>query len=378
LLGQQEASGPVCVVLTIKDLSPGTDTVDYEQTITQAVGAAFGAGSFQVVPESIWHDAASSRSIDLGRPMTEAHALEIAHSVGAALAVTGVYSVQNDEVYYSIQCWDVASEKLAAGIQASTPFNLAFFSGLNLALSNDLLPRLVTKGGPTAPSVVFTSRDEGMNVRLSGDRDIGRVTNGRIAVPADGITAGTKVLLQKTRPGYHPAEQTVTLSTAKEIALKPLVPEHHSGLELDSTVGQLLGLGAALRSYHVPDWFFVTVGGYLWVQPPANVALRAVVHVDMFGGIGGYLFLPPDAPVRLGISTGAGFIVSAMSTPGFPGYADYYLNVLNWWLEAGFPGTTFFVRQEFKYALGMGTNLLGQGWMINRFPPTTLGVLFRW
>jgi hypothetical protein len=378
LLGQQEASGPVVAVLTIKDLSPGTDTRDYEQTITQAVGAAFGGGSFQIVPESIWRDAASSRSIDLDQPLSEAHALEVAHGVGASLVVTGVYSVQNEEVYYSIQCWDVASEKLAAGIQASTPFNLAFFSALNLSLSRDLLPKLSAKAGPTPPSVVFTSRDEGMEVRLSGDRDIGRVTNGRISLPADGITAGTKVLLQKTRPGYHPAEQSVTLSTTKEVALKPLVPEHRGALELDSTVGQLLGLGAALRSYRNPDWFFITVGGYLWVQPPANIALRAVVHADLCGGVGGYVFLPPDAPVRLGVSTGAGFIVSAFSTPGFPGYIDYYLDVLNWWLEAGFPGTTFFVRQEFKYALGMGNNLLGQGWMISRFPPTTLGVLFRW
>jgi hypothetical protein len=376
LIGQQ-AAGPVCVVFTVKDLSPGPDTKDYEQTITKAVSAAFGAANFRLITDSVWQDAASSRSVSLDTPISETSALEISRSLGASFAVTGVYSVENDEVYYSIQCWDVKSEKLAAGIQASTPFNLAFFSGLNMALSSNLLTRISTTA-PKSATVVFTSPNEGMELKLSGDLDIGRVTGGRVTLPAEGLAAGTKVVVQKTLQGYHPAEQTVTLATAKDIPLKPLVKEYSKALELDSTVGQLLGLGAALRGYRVPDWFFVRVGGYLWLQPPANAALRTVLHTDMHAGIGGYLFLPPDAPVRLGLSTGAGLILSLFSTPGLPTYTEFYLNVVDWWLEATLFGVTLFVRQEFKYDLGIGTSLLGQGWMLGQFPPTTLGVLFRW
>ena len=377
LPGQQAAPSPVCVVFTVKDLSAGTETRDYEQTITQAVSAAFGAGDFQVLPESTGRDAASARSLDPGRPISGSDAVEIGRSVGAALAVTGVYSVQNDEVYYSVQCWDVATGKLAAGIQATTPFNLAFFTGLNLALTSDLLPRLHPEA-PKAGGIVFTSSDEGMEVSLSGDQDIGRITNGRVTLPEDAAAPGTKVVLHKSKPGYHASEQTVTLTTAKEIPLKPLAPEHHLALELNSTLGQLLGLGAAVRSYRDPDWWFVDFGSYLWVQPPANFAARVVLHTDFFAGTGTYLILPPDAPVRVGLSTGAGFIASFLSTPGFPAYVDVYLDVLNWWVEASFFGATFYVRQEYKYSLGMGNNLLGQGWMVGQFPPTTAGVLFRW
>jgi hypothetical protein len=377
LLGQQAAPPPVCVVFTVKDLSTGSDTLDYEQTITQAVSAAFGAGDFQVLPEAAGRDAASARSVDPGRPISGADAVDVGRSVGAALAVTGVYSVQNDEVYYSIQCWDVASGKLAAAIQATTPFNLAFFSGLNLALTSDLLPRL-HPAAPKAGGVVFTSSDEGMDVALSGDQDVGRITSGRVTLSTDSIIPGTKVVLRKTKPGYHPSEQTVTLTTAKEIPLRPLARVHHHALELNSTLGQLLGLGTAMRVYVDPDWFFINFGGYLWLQPPAAFAARAVLHSDFFVGAGGYLFLPPDAPVRFGLSTGSGFILSSLTTPGFPTYMDLYLDVLNWWVEAGLFGATFYLRQEYKYALGMGTNLLGQGWMVGQFPPTTLGVLFRW
>ena len=377
LQGQEAVGGQVCVVFPVKDLSAGADTRDYEQTITEAVAAAFEAASFRVLPSSSWQDAADSRAVDLGQPLSEPDALAIARSIGADIAVTGVYSVLNEEVYYSIQCWDVAKEKLAAGLQARTPFNLAFFSGLNIALTSELLPRLASQG-PQVPRVVFTSPDEGMSVKLSDDQDIGRITNGLLTMPASSIVPGTRVVLKKSRPGFHPGEQTVTLTASKPIPLKPLVRENRYGMELNSTIGQLLGLGVALRDYRVPDWFFITVGGYLWVQPPLNFAPRVVLHADMFGGIGGYLFLKPDAPVRLGVSTGAGLILSFPSTPGLPAYTDFYLDVMNWWLEATLFGTTLYMRQEFKYALGIGASMLGQGMMLRDFPPTTIGVLFRW
>ena len=146
LPAQAAVAGQSCVVFTVKDLSSTPATRDYEETITQAVGAAFGDEGWEVVGDAAWREAAAARSVDTGRPVTQSEALEIAGIVGADLAVTGLYSVQNDEIYYSIQCWSVASGTLAAALQADTPFNLAFFSGLNLALANDLLPRLPAAG----------------------------------------------------------------------------------------------------------------------------------------------------------------------------------------------------------------------------------------
>lgn len=370
-------AGQACVVFTVKDLSATPATRDYEETITQAVGAAFGAAGYEVVGDAAWREAAAARSVDLGRPVTQSEAVEIAGSMGADLAVTGIYSVQNEEIYYSIQCWSVASGDLAAALQADTPFNLAFFSGLNLALASNLLPRLPA-AGQGAGSVVFVSPDEGMVVRLSGDQFIGRVVNGRVTLPADSVVPGSKVVVRKSKAGYHPAEQTVALTPDKAISLKPLVKEHGNALELDSTLGQLIGLGSAFRLYVVPDWFFVSAGGYLWMQPPANLALRAVLHTDISAGLSGYVFLEPDAPLRLGLSTGAGVIFSFLTSPGFPVFTDVYIDVFNWWVETRLFGITFFLRQELKYDLGIGTNLLGQGWMIRSFPPTTLGVVIPW
>ena len=371
-----QTAGPVCVVFPVKDLSPGGETHDYEQTITEAVSASLTAGGFTVLPASSWRDAAASRSVDLTRPVSEPDALDIARTVGAALTVTGLYVVQGDEIYYSIQCWNVSSERLAAGVQSRTPFNLAFFSQLNISLSSDLIPR-ITGSAPQKPGVVFVSRDEGMRVKLSDDLDIGRITEGRLTFPADSILPGTKVVLAKSKPGYHPGEQTVTLSPGKDVALSPLVREHRYGVEVNWTFGQLLGAGLAARLYLVPDWSFLVFGDYLWLQPPLNVALRFIAHNDLYAGFGSYVILKPDAPVRLGISSGAGLIVSVPTAQLGP-FGDLYLDVFNWWLEAGFPGTTVYIRMELKYALGNFGGLLGQGWMIKDFPPTTMGVLFKW
>lgn len=374
LPAQRAVSGQACVVFTMKDLSAAPATRDYEETITRAVGAAFGARGYEVLEDAEWREAAAARSIDTGRPVTQSEALQIATDLGAGLAVTGIYSVQNDEIYYSIQCWSVSSGTLAAALQADTPFNLAFFSGLNLALANDLLPRLPAAG----QGVVFVSPDEGMVVRLSGDQFIGQVVNGRVTLPAESVVPGSKVVIRKSKAGYHTAEQTVTLTPNRPIPLKPLVKEHGNAIEVDTTLGQLLGLGAAFRLYVVPDWFFVSAGSSLWVQPPANLALRVVLHTDIYAGLSGYMFLEPDAPVRLGVSTGAGVILSFFSAPGFPVFTDVYIDVFNWWVESRLFGMTFFLRQELKYGLGVGTNLLGQGWMIRSFPPTTLGVVIPW
>jgi hypothetical protein len=377
LPAQQSVSGQACVVFTVKDLSAGQSTRDYEGTITEAVGAAFASAGYRLVSDDTWKGAAAESSVNLGAPLSETDALQIAGSVGADFAVTGIYTVRNDEIYYSIQCWSVAPGKLSASLEADTPFNLAFFSSLNMALSQDLLPR-VTAAGLGPGSIVFASPDEGMVVKLSGDQYVGRVVNGRLTLPGDSVVAGSRVVVQKSKPGFHPAEQTVTLTPGKPIQLRPLAREHANALEMYSTLGQLLGLGAAYRVYAVPDWFFFSGGGYLWAQPPANLALRAVLHTDTFIDLNAYLFLSPDAPVRFGVSTGAGVVLSFLTSPGFPLYTDIYIDVFNWWLEARFFGITFFLRQELKYDIGAGVGLLDQGWMVRTFPPTTLGVVIPW
>ena len=60
-------------------------------------------------------------------------------------------------------------------------------------------------------------------------------------------------------------------------------------------------------------------------------------------------------------------------------FTDFYLNPVSWAVEAKLWGVTMFLRQEYKYTLGVGDNLLGRDLMMvsGTMPPLTLGVLFR-
>jgi hypothetical protein len=192
-----------------------------------------------------------------------------------------------------------------------------------------------------------------------------------------GIVPGTRVTVEKRKAGFHTDYQDVTLVTGTPIPLSPLAPAHTTRVEWNETIGQLLGAGATLRSYLIPDWLYVYDGAYAWLQPPANLALRFAFHGDILAGIGGYLFFPPTSWFRMGISSGAGLIVTFISTPGFPDYTDIYVDFVSVLLEATFAQTTFFLRTDVKYALGIGQNLLGANWLMDNGPSVTLGVLLR-
>ncbi len=375
----QQQTPIVCLVYTIQDLSPaGSDTGAYEQTITDAVSAAAAAQGYTLVAASAWRDAAAaSQSLDPSRFLTQTPALAVARAVGADVAVTGSFVVQDDQIYYSIQCWDVTAGSLAGGIQETTPFNLAFFTALNQKLTTSLFPS-VQLGRKESPRLVFTSPDEGMDVLLAGDMDIGQITDGRVSWPVAGLSPGTKIVVEKRKPGFHTDRQTVVLVTGKDIPLTPLTPEHTRSVEVDETIGQLLGVSAAIRGYSVPDWFYGYLGSSLWVQPPVTFAPRVAYHYDNNFGFGGYLFFPPGSWFRVGIETGLGYVLTLPSTPGFPLYTDIYADVARISLEVDLARVAFFLRTDFVYALGVGTNtLLGRGWLLNTGPQVTIGVLLR-
>jgi hypothetical protein len=111
-----------------------------------------------------------------------------------------------------------------------------------------------------------------------------------------------------------------------------------------------------------------------------NAAGNLVIHYDTSLGVGAYVFLPPDSPVRFGVSTGAGSVVSILTGPSNASYAEVYLDVFNWWVETRILGPIIFLRQEWKFTTGGGSSILGKQWMMvaGTIPPMTLGVMFRW
>jgi hypothetical protein len=384
--GQQEANAKtLCTVFTIQDLSSGTENKDYQQPISASVTAAFEVGGYGIVAEEKWREQAQKLGLSDRALLGETQALSVAQALGAALAVTGYFTIEGDHIFIALQCWDVGAKVLAAALQQTARFNIAFYSLLHEKVT-EMLPqiRLAQLGGetvirvPTLSNPIFLSADEGMEVFLVDGTKIGTVSNGKVVWKTDGLVLGSAFSVEKRKSGYDSAQQTLRMASV--MRLSPLVRAITKAVELDWTYGQLLGLGGALRLYTRPDHSFVFVGNYIYVQPPLNAAGNVVLHYDLNMGIGTYLFFPPDSMVRFGVSTGVGSIFS-FPTAGSAGgaYDDLYLNVLNWWLETRALGPIIFLRQEWKFAAGIGDSALSTGLItVGNIPPVTLGVLFKW
>ncbi len=379
--GQGAASTPVPL-----------DEVDRSQSLFAAISTELGAAGFQLVPESQWRtgesaDFSAQDSLDPSR------VVGVARAAGADMAVSGFYDLRDDRILISLSCYEARTGDLMAGFVKTWRYNLGIYSTLHgeihALLSRLSLAQVAPAQGDrkqaVAPAlltaVTFTSAQEGMEVILAGDRSAGRIAGGKLVFAAPGTKPGQTFLVQKRLDGYHTAWQHVR--AAPVINLSPLARKGKVAVESSWTLGQLIGAGAAVRFYAVPDSTFFALSFYPYGQAPASQWGSWLVHIDSELSVGTYVFLPPNSLVRLGISTGLGFIVSEMPGGGanLPSYVDGYLNILSPWVELNLPSVSFFLRPEVKLTLGAtGPNLLGRTVILagNVFPPVTLGALFKW
>ena len=389
--GTLPAVTATAVVYTFQDLSGAEATHEYEQTITDAVSAAFEAsGSFRIVPQADWEAGARSSSLTGRDLLSGFDASRLARRLNADLAVSGTYSVIDkdgtERILVTLQCWDAKSSQLAAGFLKASRFDLAFYLSLRDWITG-LIPTIHvvtaqpgtasrTDDKPIIQAITFQSADEGMEVLIAGDEAPGVITGGKLLFPVGTIREGTPLRVTKRKAGYHESVQTV--KAAQTIMLTPLVKRSSLAALVDWTIGEILGAGAGLRWYPVPDALFASLGAYVFVQPAVASTPRAVIHGDARLAFGGYVFFPPDAPFRLSLETGGGVVLSAFTQPGFPLYTDFYLDVFSVTAEVRLLGIPLFLRIESRYALGIGTNLVGRGWTRDGAPLATVGVLFQW
>ena len=384
LPAQSPLTGRKVCVFTIQNLTPGGAYDEYETSMTETVEQELAGAGARLVRRGAWSKAPRMPQ-DPRELLRGPAAIAVAEDVGAEVAVNGSYIVEEEQILVSLQCWDVAAKAPLSGFLRTWRFNLAFYTSLHEEMTSKLVPRIVFRndGGAISetaaaaaaiPEVSFLSPDEGMELLVEGDTPAGVIEDGRLTWAAGGVPQGTRLMVTKKKPGFHTTRQAVRVNP--EIKLSPLPKETKESVEVDWTLGQLVGLGCAVRGYAVPDTFFTWVGSYFYLQLPSTSAGRPVFHADTGAGLGLYVLLPPGSRVRLGLSTGMGAIFTYQPIPGAHPYADFYLNVLNCWVETTIKGTTFFLRQEMKYTLGLSNNLLGRDWMMvsGVFPPVTIGI----
>ena len=382
--------GKTVCLLPLADLSPKSDLGDYAGVISDDLGVALQqAGVPLVAGDEVRKAVASMRASprDLLGPTM---AVSVARKAGGDLALNGFVALQDDTLHVSLRVYDARSGVLLAGMLRDVPFDMSLYAYLWEGVSTMLgtaipIPAAAVpattdpRAGAGAPAVTFTSPQDGMEVLLADGTSLGRIENGQLVVPASAIDPHSPLVVSKRLAGFHDARQATRPGSV--IPLSPLAHSNRMAVELDWTAGQLLGAGAAVRVYAIPDFLFISPSFYLSGQPPIGSGGNTAFHADAGLLIGGYLFFPPESLFRIGVSAGGGAVVSWVSNTTLPLFVDAYVDIVNAWAEMNVGWFSLFLRSELKYAVGGQTpNLLGQGIVLwaGVVPPITLGVLLKW
>ncbi|MGD0725135.1 MAG: hypothetical protein ABSB63_06175 [Spirochaetia bacterium] len=381
---ESQISGKSVVVFPLAPLAGAQK--DRQASLSEAVEQEFGAVGFTLIPQDQWIGEAGRLKIPPLRILEAQQALAIARSTTADMAVIGSYSMENDRILVSVQCYDVAAGTLITGFLRTMRFNLGFYNLLHREIG-DLVQKVIFVTAPKligiqenlrVDAITFTCPQDGLEVVVEGQKSAGRIQDGSLVFKTGGVKAGTVLRLEKQQEGYHTVWQTV--HAAPEVVLTPIPKKDTWATEIDWTTGQLEGAGATMRWYPLPNWIMVCFSEYLFAQIPFVHGASWPLHSDSELLAGLYLFWPPESAFRFGISAGFGTYLTWVPATSLPVYTDVYINLLNIWAEYRIWNVTFLLRIQGKVALGLGTNVLGTNFISGGplFIPVTLGVVLPW
>ena len=378
---------PACVFRAV-DLSPTQEYGEYQFILTGMLQA--GAGQLRLrraARTASWDQVREKRGYRTWTCWKAAKPSQVAAEAGARLAVTGFYRVENRQFVLEIKCYDVEARAFIQGVLKTGRLTLAMYNLLDGAVK-ELLPkvRLVGKAPPPpgpviAEQVTLLSADEGAEILLAGSQTVGTIRDGQPAAcrPSPSPWARPSPWRSARKASTPRGKRCCWTTPVQEFRLKPLRPKTRWGTEFNWTAGQVLGFGVAQRYYLKPDLSYAAAELYNYVQTNFTES-HPLFHHDLRLLYGGYLFTGPDDVFRLGWSTGAGMILTWFTIPDQGLYADWYLNLINICLELNYRRWLVYLRAEGKYALGLGRNLLGQGWLslTKGPPPITVGFMWKW
>jgi hypothetical protein len=382
----QQPAQRTAVVLTAANLSRDGADDSYRKLITDALAVETANAGFRLIPPAAWEAArvrlgATPADLALGPA-----AIALGRAVGAEVAATGWYRIEDNRITIDLKFYDVAQERLIASVVKGGRTGLAVLNLVNDAvlevvalLAQPLapVPAAVVSRDDQVREISLVSRDEGAEI-LVGGRPAAAVQDGKAVLESIGATRDVMVEIRKD--GYQPRSQRVSLPETDSATLKPLWPASEWAAEIASTTGQLVGAGIGLRRYLLPDSVFVSADNYLYFQTAFTDQASTVIHDDQRFLVGAYLFFGPYSRFRMGIATGFGAIATFFSDASSAGAFDIYINPASIWLEWNARGWSVFWRTEGKYSLGVSTGLLEKRWVDipEMGPPQTVGVLYKW
>jgi hypothetical protein len=375
----------VCVFRAV-DLSPTAENSHYQEILTQSLNAELLNAGYRVLPPEDWDPVRQRRGYTDVDLLAGEKALSVAAEAQAEVALISYYRVEDRQVVLELKCYDVQARAFVTGILRTGRLSLSMYNLIDGAVK-ELLPQIrligqapVLPAAAQAEQITLLSADEGAEILLAGSQPVGAIESGSLVLPPIPFPVGSAITVEKRKPGYHPSRESLLIKEqVQAFKLRPLRRQARWATELNWTYGQVLGFGLAQRYYLKPDVTFLAAEHYFYLQHNFAGGLP-VFHHDLRALFGAYLFTGPDSVFRLGVSTGLGFVVSYFGVPGLGAFTDFYLNLVNISLELNFSRFLLYLRPEGRYALDIGRNLLGRGWMnvAGGPPPITVGVVWKW
>jgi hypothetical protein len=316
-----------------------------------------------------------------GEPTSLGGSVEAGREADATIVVGSTALVERRELVMTFRVIDVASERLIEAAFSPTLVGVTVHNRIDEAVT-DLARRLEeflanpeerASIAPFALSVTLFGAPEGMAVSYPGSEPLGFVRGGELELPFEPYPVGSRLLLEKTHPGYHSDEETVELTSPRNtFDLDPLWKETVWAGEAFWTTGQLAGLGLGVRYYLQPDYWFLAGENYFYMQLSPYENANPVAHNDIQAWTGRYLLFDYDSSFRFGVGAGLGVILTRVFEAENFLFTDFYLNLLTIWLEYNTRSWTYFFRMSNKISLGIGNHLLGAGYM-SVYDPTSDG-----
>ncbi len=314
----------------------------------------------------------------------------IGRALEANVVVTTTYGLEGNRLFIHIKGFDVRTSRLAAatsetGFAGLAGFSLSEQSALRFAESLSGYRETYDPNEPITleaiASLVFQSADEGMRVSLDDRGPSGTILQGEWEAPYVPFRVNSKILVYKEKDGYYPeAEQVVLHPGENRILLRPLQKKYRNEVGVGWTLGEAWGAALEYRRYLEPDYLFISFTERFYVQYDTLTGSRPVFHNDASLSLGGYLFSSYKDRFRIGVSLGAGVVVTSFTVSEMPIYTDYYLNPGSPFLELNYNPWAVFLLLRVQYGLGMGNNFLGRGFFTIQQGgmPITVGVRRKW
>ena len=387
-LGAQQAGGITACVFTIANASGDPAFQEDEQAITEAVRAQFEAAGYRVVAGQ-------------GAPAHGEEAVAAAASAEADLAVTGLFIIDPDAeaITIAVDCWQ-RDGTLMGGFDLEERFGLNFSNVLHDQMAALIAKVKTVTGAPRIDSlqlaalkglgdITFHAPQDGVEVVLAGEKSLGATSDGKLQAAVGLLKGGSDLVLDLRKAGYHSV--SLVVPATPDIRLPALQRANTMAIEASWTSAQPLGVGGSVLWYPVGDWVFV--GGLLGLG--VQTGPHWVFHLDTGARAGVYLlpydtripFVPASSPLRfrVGVSMSAGVLTTRSTAATLPWALDWYVGAPTPFLELGTESVVAFFRVDMRYALGLGPNLLGRGWVEVAWPgsqatrpPITVGVSWKW